>query len=91
MELLKLICNATVFPFEENDICCGSAGTHNIEHPEMGEALLSRKMNLINKSQPDFIATANAGCLMQLVKGARESGSRAEVRHVIEILADSIA
>ncbi|MFI5263085.1 MAG: (Fe-S)-binding protein [Candidatus Kapaibacterium sp.] len=90
LELLKFIRNADVFPFEENDICCGSAGTYNIEHPEMGEALLERKMTIVGKHEPDMIATANAGCLMQLAKGARESGSRARVKHVVEIIADSI-
>jgi glycolate oxidase iron-sulfur subunit len=91
MELLKLIRNAEVFPFEENNICCGSAGTHNIEHPQMGEALLERKMQIIQKQKADIIATANAGCLMQLQKGLRESNSYKPVRHIIELLADGFS
>jgi glycolate oxidase iron-sulfur subunit len=91
MELLKLIRNAKVFSFEENNICCGSAGTHNIEHPEMGDALLGRKMEIISKHEPDIIATANAGCLMQLQKGIREKRMHALVKHVIEIIADAIS
>lgn len=90
LELLKFIRNADVFGFEENEICCGSAGTYNIEHPEMAEALLERKMSIIGKDQPDIIATANAGCLMQLEKGVRENRSRSHVKHVIEIISDSI-
>ncbi len=91
LELLKLIRNAEVFPFEENDICCGSAGSYNIEHPDMGDALLDRKMKLIRKSEPNIIATANAGCLMQLTKGVRESRSHAKVLHVIEIIASALS
>ncbi len=90
LELLQLIRNAEVFPFEENDICCGSAGMYNIEHPVMGEALLERKMTIIEKQEPDIIATANAGCLMQLAKGVRETKSNAKILHVIEILAEAI-
>ena len=90
LELLKFIGNADVFAFEENDICCGSAGTHNIEYPEMGEALLQRKMSVIVRREPDIIATANAGCMMQLAKGVRESRSRSRVKHVIELIAGSI-
>jgi len=90
-QLLQCIRNVEVFSFEENEICCGSAGTYNIEHAEMGEALLQRKMNIIQKREPDIIATANAGCLMQLVKGIRESGSRSPVKHVIEILCESMS
>lgn len=91
LELLKSIGNAEVFGFEENDICCGSAGSYNIEHPGMGNALLERKMSIVKKSEPDIIATANAGCLMQLAKGLRESGSKTKVKHVIEILCESMS
>ena len=90
VELLKLIQNAEVFPFDENNICCGSAGTHNIEHPEMGEALLQRKMEIISKQQPDMIATANAGCLIQLQKGIRENKLQMPVKHIVEIIASSL-
>ncbi|MEP7235920.1 MAG: heterodisulfide reductase-related iron-sulfur binding cluster, partial [Ignavibacteriota bacterium] len=88
--LLQLITNVEVFQLEENDICCGSAGTYNIEHPEMAEALLERKMSIIERRFPDMIATANAGCLMQLQKGMRDLGSAVEVKHVIEIISQSI-
>ena len=90
VELLRLICNADVFSFEENDICCGSAGTYNIEHPKMADALLEKKMSIIEKQQPDIIATANAGCLMQLAKGMRQASSKAKVMHVIEIVAAAL-
>jgi glycolate oxidase iron-sulfur subunit len=90
IEVLGLISNATVFPFEENTICCGSAGTHNIEYPDMGEALLERKMKIISDQKTDIVATANAGCLMQLQKGMRENHIQAPVQHVIEIIAASI-
>ena len=89
-ELLTLIRNADVFSFEENEICCGSAGTHNIEHPETGEALLHRKMEIIARQDPDMVATANAGCLMQLQKGIREYKLQIPVLHIVEILANSL-
>jgi glycolate oxidase iron-sulfur subunit len=87
LDLLSFIRGAEAFAFEENNICCGSAGSYNIEHPEMGEALLERKMKIISKAGPDIIATANSGCMMQLRKGA---GKQIPVKHVIEILAESL-
>jgi Fe-S oxidoreductase len=44
-------------------------------------------MKIISKAEPDVIATANSGCMMQLRKGA---GKHTPVKHVIEILAESI-
>jgi glycolate oxidase iron-sulfur subunit len=90
LRLIKFIKNVETFAFEENNICCGSAGTYNIEHPAMGEALLARKMSIIEKHDPDIIATANAGCLTQLKKGVRQTNIDSEVQHVIEIIASAM-
>jgi glycolate oxidase iron-sulfur subunit len=87
MDLLRLIPNAEIFPFDENDICCGSAGSYNIENPKMGEALRERKTAIIREAQPEIVATANAGCIMQLRSGLENT---IPVRHVIEIIADRL-
>lgn len=87
IELLKLIKGANVIALEENDICCGSAGVYNIEHPDMADALLARKVTIINNAKPNVIATGNAGCQMQLQKGTPNT----PVKHVIEILAKALA
>ncbi len=84
IELLKLIRGANVIALEENDICCGSAGVYNIEHPEMAGALLARKVTIINNAKPDVVATGNAGCQMQLQKGTPNT----PIKHVIEIIAE---
>jgi glycolate oxidase iron-sulfur subunit len=86
VELLKLLKGANVIALEENDICCGSAGVYNIEHPDMADALLTRKVTIIRKTNPDVVATANAGCQMQLQKGTPNT----PVKHVIEILAEAL-
>ena len=37
-------------------------------------------------ADPDFIASGNPGCLMQLGTGARQRGLRAEVLHPVELI-----
>jgi glycolate oxidase iron-sulfur subunit len=86
VDLLKLIQGTNVIALEENDICCGSAGVYNIEHPDMGDALLARKVAIIRRATPDIVATGNAGCQMQLQKGTPTT----PVKHVIEILAERL-
>lgn len=86
VELLKLIRGANVIALEDNDICCGSAGVYNIEHPDMADALLARKVAIISKAKPDVIATGNAGCQMQLQKGTPNT----PIKHVIEIIAEHL-
>lgn len=90
MKVVQSIDNTTVHYLPENDLCCGSAGSYNIEHPAESDALLSRKLQIIKDTGATVIITANAGCLMQLQKGVRESTElrRKNVRilHLIQYL-----
>jgi glycolate oxidase iron-sulfur subunit len=70
----------------ESDSCCGSAGIYNIVQPEMADALLRRKMSSIAASGASAVASANAGCTMQLRLGVRQYGPDVEVVHVIDLL-----
>jgi glycolate oxidase iron-sulfur subunit len=85
--LLSVIENAEVTLLDENEICCGSAGTYNIERPEMAEELLKRKMAIIAADGSEIITTANAGCLMQLQSGVGRTGNKQQVYHFIEVIA----
>ncbi len=40
----------------------------------------------IEATGADTIVTANPGCQLQLERGVRERGLRAEVRHVVQLL-----
>ncbi len=90
IHLLSLIGNAEVTALPENELCCGSAGTYNLERPEMAEALLKRKLALIDKENPKLVATANAGCLMQVQSGLQRGKAPQQVYHFIEIIASLI-
>jgi len=62
-------------------LCCGSAGTYSILQPSLSHQLLARKLNALQSSGPDIIATANIGCLAHL-----SSGTTIPVRHWVELL-----
>jgi len=69
--------------------CCGAAGTYNLTHREMSQAVLRRKLASLVEADPDIVASGNPGCLMQLRAGARLAGLRARVVHPIELLDES--
>lgn len=48
------------------EICCGSAGIHNMVQPESAEELGRRKIAHIISARPDAVVTSNAGCLLQI-------------------------
>ena len=87
--LLKSVPGLQFVELPESDWCCGSAGTYNLTHVAESEKLLRRKMEHVRRVAPDILATANTGCMLQLAKGVREAHLNIQVRHVVEILADS--
>jgi glycolate oxidase iron-sulfur subunit len=65
----------------ESHLCCGSAGTYNILHPETAAALRARKASHLERLKPDVIAAGNIGCLRQIA-----SGTTTPVVHTVELL-----
>ena len=85
-QLLQSIPGVTLVSLKESDWCCGSAGIYNLTNQEMGQDLLERKMNNIEMTGADTIATGNPGCMMQIASGARQRGIPMEVVHPIQLL-----
>ncbi|HSF32531.1 MAG TPA: heterodisulfide reductase-related iron-sulfur binding cluster [Candidatus Tectomicrobia bacterium] len=84
--MLSCIPGLELLEVPESDWCCGSAGIYNLVHPELSRQILARKMKHIASVNPDVIATANPGCLIQLGTGAKQHGLNAALVHPIELL-----
>jgi len=89
--LLAAIPGLTLVPMEDEDLCCGSAGHYNVMQPAMARELVARKVAAIRASGADLVATANAGCALQLEAGLRAAGLAIPVRHVLDLLAEAYA
>ncbi|MEJ1340864.1 MAG: heterodisulfide reductase-related iron-sulfur binding cluster, partial [Candidatus Sedimenticola sp. (ex Thyasira tokunagai)] len=70
----------------DNHLCCGSAGTYSILHPEMSRRLLKAKLSALTVDQPQMIATANIGCQLHM-----ESAAQVPVRHWIELVEEALS
>jgi glycolate oxidase iron-sulfur subunit len=90
-EILAAIPGLTVVPMEDEDLCCGSAGHYNVMQPAMARQLVERKVAAIRASGAELVATANAGCALQLEAGLRAAGVAVPVRHVLDLLAEAYA
>ena len=84
-ELLQAA-GATFVEMPRADACCGSAGTYNLVQNELSMKILDEKMDNVSSVNPEIIATANVGCMLQLKAGVRRRGLHAEVAHVVELL-----
>jgi glycolate oxidase iron-sulfur subunit len=85
-ELLEMIPGLEVVPLEESEVCCGAAGTYNLTEPEMSARLSRRKMENIRATGAAALFTANAGCLLQIDKQARQNRLPLWVAHPLDVL-----
>jgi glycolate oxidase iron-sulfur subunit len=88
-ELLRAIPGLELVELPEATWCCGSAGIYNITQPDMSMALLERKMKHITGTGALIVATANPGCIGQIVHGIRQRGLDIKVAHPISLLAQA--
>ena len=65
----------------DSHLCCGSAGTYSVLHPEIAHELRDRKLANLAACKPDEIVSANIGCMTHL-----QSGTPTPVTHWIELL-----
>ena len=66
--------------------CCGSAGLFTLVEPGMSRAVLQPKLEGLAAVAPQVVATGNPGCVMQLGAGLAARGTRAQIRHPVELL-----
>lgn len=85
-KLLEAVPGLTFREMPLADLCCGSAGIYNVVQNEMAMQILEKKMESVNSSGAEVIATANPGCILQLRAGARLHGKGQRVVHVVELL-----
>ena len=80
MNLLKQSGN-DILEVPDGHLCCGSAGTYNLLQGTMAKELLKRKVENINKIEPDFISAGNIGCITQIA-----TGTQTPIVHTVELL-----
>jgi glycolate oxidase iron-sulfur subunit len=70
----------------ESHLCCGSAGTYSVLHPEIATQLRDRKLSQLAPLEPQAIVSANIGCIQHL-----QTGTTTPVRHWVEVLDEALA
>jgi len=85
-QLLASIPGLTLITLPEADICCGAAGTYNLQQPEMSAQIGSRKIQNLRSTGAKICAVANIGCSMQIASEAQNAGLEIQVMHPVELL-----
>ncbi len=84
--LLRSVGNLELVEPEDGEICCGSAGLYNLEHPEIAEDLGRRKAHSLLRTRAEVVVTGNVGCMVQIRTHLRALRSFVPVLHTFELL-----
>mgnify|MGYP000884871988 FL=1 len=84
--LLAQIPGLQMCDLPETEICCGSAGTYNLNQPEMAQRLAKRKLDNIVGTGAQIVLAANAGCLLQIGRELRQNRQPMLLMHPMDLL-----
>ncbi|MDO8845082.1 (Fe-S)-binding protein [Methylicorpusculum sp.] len=87
--LLEKIPGLSVQSLPDNHLCCGSAGSYMLTHPDYANRLKALKLDSIAQAKPDVVVSANFGCALHLNAGLSEAGVK--VVHPLMLLANQLA
>jgi glycolate oxidase iron-sulfur subunit len=84
--LLESIDGVRLVEPPEWELCCGSAGTYNIERPDVAAELGERKARNLLGTGAALVATGNIGCMTQVQSHIRALGQQLPVLHTMQVL-----
>jgi glycolate oxidase iron-sulfur subunit len=89
--LLQAIPGVELCELRGGDLCCGSAGTYNLDQPKIAASLGAQKAKAAMATGAEIVATGNIGCLTQMRFHLAKLGSVIQVRHTMQMLRDAAA
>ena len=87
--LLGQIPGLTLVELRDAHLCCGSAGTYNIDQPDVAASLGRQKAQAVAATGATAVVSGNIGCLTQLKMHLQRLESPIEVLHTVQVLRDA--
>ena len=88
-DLLRAIPGVELREVANAHLCCGSAGTYNLDQPDIAASLGRQKAEAVAATGATVVASGNIGCLTQLSSHLARLGSPIKVRHTFQVLRDA--
>jgi glycolate oxidase iron-sulfur subunit len=87
--LLRAIPGLDLREIANAHLCCGSAGTYNLDQPAIASSLGAQKAQSVVATEASVVASGNIGCLTQLRTHLAKTKSPIAVRHTMQVLRDA--
>lgn len=89
-QLLRSNPNYTLIEMNDSDRCCGMGGSFNLMHYKLSQEIGKTKLQNIIDSEAKTVATGCPACMLQIIDLLSQEGQDIEVKHVLEIYAESL-
>ena len=89
-DVLKNIKGIKFVEMKHADECCGFAGLFSMHFKEMSEIIGKKKIDTITDTQAETVVTSCPGCIMQLEALKKKSGSKFNIKHIVEVIDESM-
>jgi L-lactate dehydrogenase complex protein LldE len=86
--LLDAVEGLDVKPLTEADTCCGFGGLFAVKMAEVSSTMLDRKLQHVEATGADLLVATDVSCLAHMGGGLHRRGSRVQIRHLAEVLAE---
>jgi len=86
-KLLQTVKGLSLVEAEDREVCCGFGGTFSVKYPDISNAMVSRKTDMVRATDAAFVLGGDLGCLMNIAGKLSRENSPIRVRHVAEVLA----
>lgn len=90
-QLLRAIPGVELLELADAHLCCGSAGSYNLDQPKIAASLGEQKARAVIASGATVVASGNIGCLTQLQVHLAKLQSTIAIRHTLQVLRDAYA
>jgi L-lactate dehydrogenase complex protein LldE len=84
--LLSQVSDVDLVELPGTQECCGFGGVFSVEHPEISNAMLERKIANIERTGASLVVSCDAGCVTNINGGLRRRGKKPRAVHIAEIL-----
>jgi iron-sulfur cluster protein len=89
--LLRDVCGIELRELTEDNVCCGFGGSTSMTAPEVGRAIVARKLGNLDDSGATTLVSDNPGCILHIRSAASaRRGRPLRAQHLAEVLAERL-
>ncbi len=85
-KLLQSLPGIEFVEMKQPNRCCGMGGRFNLVYYDLSRKIMQHKLDDIESTRAEIVATSCMGCMIQLKDGLHQRGAGTKAVHLVELL-----